>query len=224
MTLLQARTTKVLLCVGVFFVASGFASFTNIPVTNSSFQDLPDGVHLHPNQFTTSDQGIPGWVITPTSSPFTGQFHPVFGNHGHFNFFSPAPNGGDISAYSAFGTIEQDVGTVQEGQIYTLTVELGRRHDEGIFAASADLLVGSSPFPANGTPPPPGHWSTFIASFVGTTANEGEPIMIQLNAFENQGSFGSVRLTETPVPEPSSMLLLGSGVLGLAQLLRRKLM
>jgi len=36
MTLLQARTTKVSLCVVVFFVASGFASVT---VVNPSFED-----------------------------------------------------------------------------------------------------------------------------------------------------------------------------------------
>jgi hypothetical protein len=48
--------------------------------------------------------------------------------------------------------------------------------------------------------------------------------MIQLTANENQGNFGSVSLTSEPVPEPSSMLLLGSAVLGLAQVVRRKLM
>ena len=39
MTFLQGRTTRVLLCVVLFFVASGFA--TLIPVNNPSFEDLP---------------------------------------------------------------------------------------------------------------------------------------------------------------------------------------
>jgi hypothetical protein len=104
MTLLQARTTKLALCVVVFFVASGFA--TVITVDNPSFQTLPTGVHLSAGEFTTSSQGIPGWTIAPGSSNFTGQFHPNFGTHG--NFGTPAPNGGAISAYSGGGTILSD--------------------------------------------------------------------------------------------------------------------
>ena len=75
---------------------------------------------------------------------------------------------------------------------------------------------------AMGTTPAPGHWSTYTARFVGTSASAGEAIMIQLNSSGRQGNFDSVSLTSEPIPEPSSMLLLGSGVLALAQLLRRK--
>jgi len=105
-------------------------------------------------------------------------------------------------------------------------VDLGRRNDRP-FTASADLLVvgpGGGMFPATGTAPHAGHWSTFTATFTGTDANEGDQITIQLNASETQGNFDNVRLSSVPVPEPSSMLLLASGVLGLAQVIRRKLL
>jgi len=102
-------------------------------------------------------------------------------------------------------------------------VDLGHRLDQP-FAASADLRVGNTTFLATGNTPSPGNWSTYTATFTGTDANEGEPILIRLIAGGIQGNFDNVRLTEVPIPEPSSMLLLASGVLGLAQVLRRKLL
>jgi hypothetical protein len=102
-----------------------------------------------------------------------------------------------------------------------MTVYLGLRNDEP-FAASADLLLSNGTvIPAMGTTPDRGHWSLYTASFVGTAANAGDTITIQLNAAGTQGNFDVVSLSSTPVPEPSSMLL-GSGVLGPAQMLRRK--
>jgi hypothetical protein len=128
-------------------------------------------------------------------------------------------------AYSNGGTISQTVGvTVQEGEIYTLMVDLGHRRDDVPFMGSADLLVGSTTVPAIGDEPSPGNWSTYTARFTGTAANMGDTITIQLNASGVQETFDDVRLTEEPAPEPSSMLLLASGVLGLAQVIRRTLM
>ena len=79
MTLLQARTTKVSLCVVVLFVASGFASITNIPVDNPSFEMLPDGgLSLggcgHGCHFSMNVP-IPDWGVS--GSTLFGQFQPV---------------------------------------------------------------------------------------------------------------------------------------------------
>jgi len=212
----------------VFFVASGFA--TVITVNNPSFETLPaTGLPIGCGAdcfFSESDSGIPGWEIAPGSVVRTGQFQPGT-QDGNLTFFNSLSEG-ITSAYTNGGTIFQTVlPAVQDGQIYTLTVDLGHRNDIPSFDSSADLLVGGpggQVFMATGTPPPLGGWSTFTARFVGTDANEGEPITIQLIGSPPQGNFDNVSLTSVPVPEPSSMLLLGSGVLGLAQVIRRKLM
>jgi hypothetical protein len=212
---------KVALCVVVFFVASGFASVTNM-VTNSSFE-TPSHVGF-PEHCTGPgcifNRGpIPGWTEVGETA---GQIQPGTQFHNHA-LFNSVPDGITFG-YSNGGRIFQTVGpTVQEDEIYTLMVDIGHRHDAP-FMGSADLLVGSTTVPAIGDVPSAGNWSTYTARFVGTTANEGETITIQLNASGIQGAFDDVRLTSEPVPEPSSLLLLASGGLGLAQVLRRKLM
>jgi len=191
-------------------------SVTVIPVDNPSFETLPSGgldVDCgHGCHFSRA--AIPGW------SGGDGQLRPSVGHDGLFDTF--APRDGRTSAYSNGGAISQQVGaTVQDGLIYTLTLEIGRRNDVA-FAGSADLLVGGRRFMATGATPRPGHWSTFTATFVGTSANAGDSITIQLNSSGVQGNFDSVKLTASPVPEPGTLSMLGVGLIGLAGLVRRR--
>jgi len=193
-------------------------------VHNPSFEDLGGPLDQSCGHGCSFRFGsIPHWALSDFSN--SGQFHPSTGPHGIFATF--APNDGHISAFSNGGTISQKVGTVQAGLIYTLSLEIGHRRDEG-FAGSADLLVGNTTFMAMGTVPRPGHWSTFTARFTGTAANAGDPITIQLKApgavpGHSQGNFDSVKLTTTVIPEPGTLGLLGTGLIGLAGLARRKL-
>jgi len=208
-----------------FAVSLGSAeiTFTNplAPVRNPSFQDLGGPLDQSCGHSCSFRFGsIPGWTLSDPSD--SGQFHPSIGPHGFFDTF--APHDGDISAFSNGGTISQKVGVIAPDLIYTLSLEIGRRTDAG-FAGSADLLLPDLglKFMAHGVTPLPGHWSTFTARFASTGLPTGDPIIVQLNSSGFQANFDSVKVTTSPIPEPGTLSLLGTGLIGLAGLARRKL-
>jgi hypothetical protein len=201
-----------------------FASSITISVRNPSFERLPHGglpEACGPHCHFSEDAPIPGWTYTGTGT--FGQFQPGT-QAGDDTFFDMLPPGrrNITSAYLNDGTLSQTVGKVKDGLIYTFSVYLGHRNDLP-FLASADVLVGTREFMAKGTPPSAGHWSKYTVTFVGTAGNAGQPITIQLNSSGPQGNFDNVRLQASPVSEPSTLGLLGTGLIGLGGMVRRKL-
>jgi hypothetical protein len=95
-----------------------------------------------------------------------------------------------------------------------LQVDLGRRNDTS-FNSFAELLVGGQIFDASGVAPLPGDWSTYTATFTGTSADAGDAITIALLSYGVQGDFDNVTMTDS-VPEPTVISMLALGLLGLA--------
>jgi hapalindole biogenesis HpiC1 cyclase-like protein/PEP-CTERM motif-containing protein len=189
-----------------------------IVVNNASFETLPPGgLNLGCGTgclYSTS--AIPGWTSTGNS----GQFQP--GTPANFTSLSD----GLVSAYSNGGTLEQTVSaTVVAGVTYTLSVDLGWRNDAP-FAGSADLLIGSNEeFQATGTAVQ-GDFETFTATYLGTIADAGQTISIELKAGGVEGNFDNVRLSSSAilasVPEPASFGMMALGIAGVASLLLRR--
>lgn len=199
--------------------APGLAS--PITVNNFSFETLP-GAWPAPNcgtGCTTFVTPISGWVNSGTS----GQFQP--GPPSTTTFFSTLSDG-PTSAF-ANGSVEVTnritqtvLPTVVNGMVYTLQVDIGLRADRA-FDGTADLLINGVRYVATGSAPTAGNWSTFTAMYTGTASDAGQSITVELNSTGLQGNFDNVRLSDA-VPEPASFLLIGSALLILPALRRRR--
>lgn len=217
----------ILACVALSAVA-GYASPIN--VINSSFEEPLGTLESQCGTGCSYSLGIPsGWEGTG----LVGRWQPG-SSAGNLNYFDYIPDGITV-LYSMGGTVSQTVGTVEEGYVYTLQVDWGRRKDEFFDPLSQIALnIGDTNVYATGITPTFGNWSTFTATYTGTAEDAGKTISILLSS-NDQGDFDNVRLDSLgghdddndlanvappSVPEAPSFLLVGLGLAGLL-LMRR---
>jgi hypothetical protein len=196
-----------------------------ITVNNFTFETLPTGglpIDGCGAGCLFSVAAIPGWTTGTIGTGQSGQFQP--GNPANTLYFN-ALSDGPTSAYSnGASPIFQTVSpTVSEGFVYTLTVDLGKRKDAA-FTATADLLINGNHIAAIGLAPASGTWSTFTATYIGSQADAGKSITIELDSSGAQSNFDDVRLSvsDVAIPEPAGVTLLGLGLAGLLVFARRK--
>src|SRR5579871_2887389 len=192
---MRAKTLLVVMAIAVLVCAP--AAFAQNLVTNGSFET---------GDFT-------GWNVNGLEEVVTGPFYVYTGAQ-------------DGMWYSVFGNIGSD-GTISQsfhdtaGAQYTFSFWLNAVGDSpSDFSAMWDgTTVYSATNPNTG-----GVWQNFTFTEVGTGndtitfAGRDDPAWIALDNVSVTPAGGG-----TSVPEPSSILLMGSGVLGLAGVIRRKL-
>lgn len=179
-------------------------------INNASFSTLPSGGGLTygaasgPGAAGVYSMGaIPGW--TETGSGAMGQWQPLA------NEFNYLPDGSTI-AYSNGGIISQQIGTIQAGMNYTLTVSVGNRLDGYSSSdATAALLIDGVTYYATGVRAAAGDWSTYTITYSALSSDVGHVIAVELiEASSNgyQGDFANVDVTDA-VPEPSTASFFG---------------
>jgi len=207
---------------GLLLLASS-SNASPIFVTNFSFETLPAGGLTFGcgTGCSFSAGAIPGWTVSGTG----GQFQP--GPPANTSAFNSVPDGITV-AYSNGGDISQTTAaTVVAGVTYTLMVDVGFRKDFPD-PGTEEILIGGLPAAvATGTSlGMVGNWSTFTATYIGTLADAGKSIGIDLSTSGIQGDWDNVRLSDSAtsnlVPEPASGVLMALAALALAGVARSK--
>jgi len=201
------------LAVLLVLVASSGAFATSVSVANYSFETYTSLPFLCGGSCAYSVGPIPSWNENGSSGQWiTGGYA---GN--------PSAIDGVVLGYSNGGQIWQDVGVAVAGATYTLQVEILHRTDTAMAGTVQFEIGGISVATATGTDLGPGTWSNWIATYTATAADAGKTLTVLLDSTGAQGDFDNVRLDSASVPEPSSLLLLGSGLIGAATVVRRKI-
>jgi hypothetical protein len=197
------------------------ASASPLLVNNFSFETVnaPGLTNACGTGCSYSVGNVAGW----TSSGLTGQFVPgtQVGNFALLNTLSDGPTSAWVNGdTSGPGMLFQTLGsTVQLGYIYTLLVDIGWRNDTANLGVARLLINGTVYSGSFVGSPSQGNWTTEMITYVGTAADVGSAITIQLRSTGAQGNFDNVRLDATApgtVPEPALSGAIALALIGLA--------
>jgi hypothetical protein len=213
------------LAIGALASVSAFGSL--LTIQNPSFELTPSG-----SNFGSVGSGTVGVIANFTLSDTNAQgtFKP---NTGAGGVFTQAIPDGVQTAFNNGGLITQTLGsTYVANTTYTFAGFVGQRLDVPLPSFGLDLYAGNVLLTPGFSSVAPGAGKFAAVSITFNTSSNpsviGQPITIGLAAVANGGQVNFDALTlnatsngPTAAPEPATLVIMGSGLLGIALLRRR---
>jgi len=227
----MVRNWCAVIAVAPILLVGDAARATEVAVNTPSFEHPGTPIDGFEKINTLHEQSTLGWTVDPTVFVVGDEFDGVFAD---------APDGDQWVSLASNSAVYQQVGTVDPGLVYSLSIVVSDRSDDitpgafdfglwadtngnGLFETKLgvrDETTLTGIVDDNGVADIQSASVTFYGDALPAGVTAGDPMYIALRNTEpfegtTQVAFDQVRLTTAPVPEPTAIALVGMGGLAL---------